>query len=308
MTNTDHAPPPFFKRGPEPVARLTFYLALSLSLLVVDMRFHTLEALRHAVALVTDPLQRASQTPVQVLTNASDYFSTLQTLHADNERLRQANLSSAPELLRLQQLVVENEHLRKLLGVQARESAQAITASILYAHRDPFARRVVVDKGSQANVIAGQPVIDDAGVVGQITRVFPFSAEVTLITDKEQAVPVQIVRNGLRSVVFGLGNGQLELRFMAANADVQEGDELVTSGLDGIYLPGFPVAKVMHIERESAYSFARIVCEPIAGVENHGEVMILSSRAPRQPYPEELVSKPEVVHGDAAAHHAVRRN
>ena len=153
-------------------------------------------------------------------------------------------------------------------------------AQIVYTARDPFSRRIVVDKGQQDSVVAGQPVIDEAGIVGQVTRVFPFVAEITLITDKDQSIPVQIVRNGLRSVVFGLGNGQLELRFMPANADVQEGDLLVTSGLDGIFLPGFPVAKVVHIERETSYSFARIYCEPQAGVENYNEVMILNVQEP----------------------------
>jgi rod shape-determining protein MreC len=127
-------------------------------------------------------------------------------------------------------------------------------------------------------------------VVGQVTRVFPFVAEVTLITDKEQAVPVQIVRTGLRSVVFGLGNGQLELRFLPANADVQNGDLLVTSGLDGIFLPGFPVAKVVHIERDTSYSFARIFCMPLAGVENFSEVMVLDPR-PAVALPEQLASE-----------------
>ena len=139
-------------------------------------------------------------------------------------------------------------------------------------------------------MVAGQPVIDDAGIVGQVTRVFPFVAEITLITDKEQAVPVQIVRTGLRSVVFGLGNGQLELRFLPANADVQNGDLLVTSGLDGIFLPGFPVAKVVHIERDTSYSFARIFCAPLAGVENFSEVMILDPR-PAIALPEQLAKE-----------------
>ena len=129
--------------------------------------------------------------------------------------------------------------------------------------------------------------MDHAGLIGQVTRIFPFVSEVTLITDKDQAVPVQIVRNGLRSVVFGLGDGQLELRFMPANADVQNGDILVTSGLDGIFLPGLPVAKVVHIERDTSYSFARIYCAPIAGVENFGEIMILDPRE-TTPLPEQL--------------------
>ena len=118
---------------------------------------------------------------------------------------------------------------------------------------------------------------------------FPFASEITLITDKEQSIPVQIVRNGLRSVVFGLGNGQLELRFMPANADVQNGDLLVTSGLDGVFLAGLPVARVTHIERDTSYSFARIFCEPLAGVENYNEVMVLARRTPEDS-PEEALS------------------
>ena len=135
--------------------------------------------------------------------------------------------------------------------------------------------------------VSAHYMIDEAGVVGQITRVFAFVSEITLITDKNQTVPVQVARNGLRSVVFGLGNGQLELRFMPANADVQNGDVLVTSGLDGVFLAGFPVAKVVRIERDASYSFARIYCVPIASVESFGQVMVLDPRELR-PLPEAL--------------------
>jgi rod shape-determining protein MreC len=124
-------------------------------------------------------------------------------------------------------------------------------------------------------------------VLGQVTRVFPMQSEATLITDKNQAVPVKLVRNGLRSVLFGASGGQLELRFLAANADVQPGDLLVTSGLDGIYQPGLPVAKVVRVDRDAAYSFARILCEPVAGVERHGQVLILGAREPLPPQIEE---------------------
>ena len=139
--------------------------------------------------------------------------------------------------------------------------------------------------------LPGQPAIDEAGVVGQVTRVFPFSAEITLITDKDQAVPVQVVRSGQRSVVFGLGGGQLELRYLPANADIKEGDLLVTSGLDGIFLPGFPVARVSSIERENSYAFARIRCEPLAAVENFGEVLVLAPRQPLPPRPPESAGR-----------------
>lgn len=283
MAGMDHAPPPFFKRGPAPLALLTFYIAVSLAIFVFDLRFKSLELLRQSIALVVDPVQRVAQTPGSLVDYASHYLQGMHSLQQENDELKHAKLTTAPDLQRLAQLEAENERLRKLLSVTEREKANGQVSQILYTARDPFSRKVIVDKGQQSGITAGQPAIDDAGVVGQVTRVFPFSAEITLITDKDQVVPVQVVRTGQRSVVFGLGNGQLELRYMPANADIQTGDMLVTSGLDGIYLPGFPVAKVVNIERDSAYSFARIFCVPIAGVENFGEVMVLS---PRQALPE----------------------
>jgi rod shape-determining protein MreC len=287
VAGIDHAPPPFFKRGPAPLALLTFYIALSLALFVVDLRFRSLELVRQSIALVVDPVQRVAQTPGSLVDYALNYMQGMRQLHRENEELRHAKLNTAPDLLRLEKLEAENERLRKLLVVKERERAKGQVAQILYTARDPFSRKVIIDKGQQAGIVAGQPAIDEAGVVGQVTRTFPYSAEVTLITDKDQAVPVQIVRSGQRSVVFGLGNGQLELRYMPANADVEVGDVLVTSGLDSVYLQGFPVAKVVKIERDSAYSFARIFCTPIAGVENFGEVMVLDPRLPPPPPPPE---------------------
>lgn len=283
----DHQPPPFFKRGPAPLALLTLYVALSVSLLVVDARFQTLGLLRQALSVFTHPLQQVARTPLVAVDRVGDYFASIDRLQAENATLRRQQLERAPAQLHVEQLEVENARLRRLLEVRERQHARGQVTQILRAARDPFSRRVVVDKGTQDGIVAGRPVVDDAGVVGQVTRVFPFVSEVTLITDKDQAIPVQIVRNGLRSVVFGLGDGRLELRFMPANADVQNGDLLVTSGLDGIFLPGFPVARVVHIERDTSYSFARIHCAPLAGVENFGEVMILEARVP-QALPAEL--------------------
>ena len=299
MAGMDHAPPPFFKRGPAPLALLTFYIAVSLAIFVVDLRFKSLELLRQSIALVVDPVQRVAQTPGSLVDYANQYLQGLRSLQIENDELKHAKLNTAPDLQRLAQLEAENTRLRKLLEVKEREKANGQVAQIMYTARDPFSRKIIVDKGQQADITAGQPAIDEAGVVGQVTRVFPFSAEITLITDKDQVVPVQVVRTGQRSVVFGLGNGQLELRYMPANADIQVGDLLVTSGLDGIYLPGFPVAKVVNIERDSAYSFARIFCVPIAGVENFGEVMVL---APRKALPE----RPPEAAGRAAANDGQR--
>ena len=291
MAGIDNAPPPFFKRGPAPLALLTFYIAISLAIFVVDLRFRSLELLRQSIALLVDPVQRVAQTPGSLVDYAGDYLQGLQALQSENNELKHAKLTTAPDLERLAHLAVENERLRKLLAVKEREKAKGQVAQILYTARDPFSRKVIVDKGQQTGIVAGQPAIDEAGVVGQVTRVFPFSAEITLITDKDQAVPVQVVRSGQRSVVFGLGNGQLELRYMPANADIQVGDLLVTSGLDGVYLAGFPVAKVVNIERDSAYSFARIFCVPVAGVENFGEIMVLDARQPLPPAPPEAAGR-----------------
>ena len=285
----DHQPPPFFKRGPAPLARLAFYAALSVALLFIDARFQTLELVRKAVSLVTHPLQQAAHAPIEFIDNAGHYISSISRFQDENTRLKRGQLESATTLLRLRQLESENARLRKLLDIRDRQHVDGVVGRILYAARDPFSRRIVVDKGQQNNIEGGQPVIDETGVVGQVTRVFPFASEITLITDKEQSIPVQIVRHGLRSVVFGLGNGQLELRFMPANADVQNGDLLVTSGLDGVFLAGLPVARVTHIERDTSYSFARIFCEPLAGVENYNEVMVLARRTPED-IPEEALS------------------
>jgi rod shape-determining protein MreC len=285
MAGIDHAPPPFFKRGPAPLALLTFYVAISLALFVVDLRLRSLDLLRQSIALVTDPIQRAAQTPGSLVDHAGGYLRGLHDLLDENAHLKQAQLRTAPDLLRLEHLDSENTRLRKLLAVKEREKANGQVAQIMYTSRDPFSRRIVIDKGQQAGIVAGQPAIDEAGIVGQVTRIFPFSAEITLITDKDQAVPVQVVRSGQRSVVFGLGDGDLELRYIPAHADIEEGDLLVTSGLDGVYLPGFPVARIASIERENTYAFARIRAVPIAAVENFGEVLVLTPRQtqPAQP-------------------------
>jgi len=288
MSVAGHQPPPFFKRGPAPLARLTFFVIVSLVLLGVDLRYRYLETARQTVALITYPLQRASATPADFLREVGSYFTSVSALQSDNARLHLRQVEAAGVLLRQQQLEQENQRLRELLEMKERQSARGTIAEVLYSARDPFSRKVIIDKGSQQGIAAGQAVLDDVGVIGQVTRVFPLMSEVTLITDKDQAVPVQVARNGLRSVVFGAGGGALELRYLAANADVRPGDTLVTSGLDGIYLPGLPVARVTRVERDNVYSFARIVCEPAGGAEQHGMVLVLEKReAPLPPPPDD---------------------
>lgn len=287
MSVVGHQPPPFFKRGPAPLVRLFFFVALSLLVLVLDLRFHTLEWARQGLSLVIYPLQRLAYVPIEGVGQGSNYFTSLVKLEQENARLRQQQLGTATRLLRQEHLELENQRLRALLDMKQAQPVASQIGEILYAARDPFARRVILDKGTQHDIRLGQVVIDELGVVGQVTRAFPMLAEVTLITDKEQAVPVQIVRNGLRAVLFGSGAGNLELRFLAANADVQDGDLLVTSGLDGVYLPGLPVATVRHVDRDTSYAFARIQCDPVAGVERHGQVLVLGVRPVQETQPPE---------------------
>lgn len=275
---TDTSPPPFFKRGPAPLVRLVVYASLALSLLIVDLRFHMLEWVRHGIEVVTYPLQLLAYAPVQGLEEGSGYLASVVKLQQENQQLRKQQLQTANLLLRQEHLEQENQRLRALLDMQQRQPEVGQIAEILYAARDPFSRRVIINRGAQHGISNGQVVVDELGVVGQISRVYPLLSEVTLITDQDQAVPVQIVRNGLRAVLFGRGDGHLELRFLDANADVQEGDAVVTSGLDGVYLPGLPVASVTQVSRDASYAFANIQCEPIAGVERHDIVLVLGQR------------------------------
>jgi rod shape-determining protein MreC len=273
----DSSPPPFFNRGPAPLVRLTFFGLLAILLMVLDARFRYTEPLRHALGIAAYPLQRVALAPIELFDAFTDYFTTKTTLERENQELRLKQLKASKDLLRLETLSAENEQLRKLVDAREKSPRQATLAEILYAGRDPFTRKVVVDKGSRDGIEPGLAVIDDIGVIGQVTRVLPMLSEVTLITDKDQAIPVRVVRNGLRAVAFGSGDGEtLDLRFMAANADVQNGDQLVTSGIDGTYPEGLPVATVSRIERDASYVFAKISCTPSAGTNRNRQVLVLS--------------------------------
>jgi rod shape-determining protein MreC len=284
----DHTPPPFFNRGPAPLVRLAFFASLSLALLVLDARFHYAEGLRGVLALAVYPLQALAAMPAALGERISGYFASQSQLREENAELRAKLLGASQGAQRFEAAQAEAGQLRRLIGAAERLPLKSVPAEILYNGRDPYSRKVVIDKGSQSGVAAGSPVVDENGVIGQVTRAHTLSSEVTLLTDKEQAIPVQVVRNGLRAVAFGAGSsGMLELRFMASNAEIQNGDKLVTSGIDGTYPPGLPVATVARVERDAAYAFARIVCQPAAGVESGAYVLVLASEAKRLAYPEE---------------------
>lgn len=282
----EHQPPPFFKTGPTPLARLLIFSLLSLVLLFTDAQFKYLESLRQVVAVAVYPLQRIANAPISLASHISEFFITLSTLRSENARLAQQSLDNSIKLQQYKSLLTENMHLRELLHARERMKVHSTVAEILYEARDPFTRKIIIDKGFQNDILSGQPVIDQIGVIGQITRVYPWLSEVTLITDKGQVVPVQNQRNGLRSILTGTAaDGVLALKFIPLNADYQNGDRLVTSGIDGVYPPGLPVAEVTEVERNSSYPFARIKCKPLAGVNNYGQVLVvrLEGDVPERP-------------------------
>ena len=282
----DRTPPPFFRQGPSALTKLTFFSALALFLMVADTRFQLTRPLRAAIATVLHPIERALLVPVAAWEGGSDYLLGLQGALAKEEAARRDLARQAERASRVEQLQAENQRLRALLELRPGLTVRSMAAEVLYDAPDPFSRKIVIDRGATHGVAIASPVINEAGVLGQVTRVYPLSSEVTLLADKEAAIPVLNTRNQLRSAAFGVRNG-MELRFMAGNADVQVGDLLSTSGVDGIYPPGLPVAKVTLVDRKIDTSFARILLEPVAVPDAVRHVLVL------EPVGVQMAPKPE---------------
>lgn len=267
----------FFVRGPSPLARLTFFAALSMALMGVDARLHYLVEVRQGFTALLYPLEILATSPLRFYQQIQDHFASQVRLNLEVRQLREQAMRQSVDWQRLPALQAENEHLRQLL--EARRLLQYPTklAEIMHTSRDPFEQRIVVNVGAQQGVEAGQAVVDGQGIIGQVTRAYPFTSEVTLITDRELAVPVQVERNGLRAIAFGHGrDNMLDLPYLPANVDIREGDKLVTSGIDGTYPLGLAVAAVTHVTRSMDSPFAHIVCTPIAGTNRYRQVLILT--------------------------------
>lgn len=269
-------PPPLFKQGASARAKVVIFSTLAILLLFIDSHMHTLSVVRQTIGTVLYPLQVIAMAPRDAAYQVGDYFSALADLKSENDKLKLQQTLDAQKLQQGKHLLAENAQLRQLLGTSQQLPVKSILGEILYNTRDPFTRKIVLDRGAQQGVALGQPVIDHAGVVGQVTRVFPFTSEVTLLTDRDQAIPAQVVRNGLRVVVYGHGQtNTLDLRFMPTNADIRKGDVLVTSGIGGIYPAGLAVATVTEVDAKSADAFLHILCEPIGGINRHRQLLIL---------------------------------
>jgi rod shape-determining protein MreC len=294
----DRTPPPFFKQGPSALSKLMVFSAVALFLMVADTRFKLSQPVRSAVAAVLYPLQWVALRPVLAVRMAAEYFESLDSAQRAEAAARVKLARQSQRANQVEQLALENERLRKLLELRSRVATPGMAAEALYDTADPYTRKIIIDKGMAHGIDPGSPVIDESGVLGQVTRVHPLVSEVTLLTDREQAIPVLNVRTGARSVAYGdpsAHGGSLELRFMAGNADVQLGDLLTTSGVDGVYPPGLPVAKVEKVERRAESGFARITCKPVALVDGARHLMVLApvtAQLPPKPEPEDAAAAP----------------
>ncbi|MBP7503137.1 MAG: rod shape-determining protein MreC [Aquabacterium sp.] len=287
----DRSAPPFFKQGPSALSRLAAFSALALFLMVADTRFHITGPVRQAIGSVLYPLQWLVFQPVELARQGSGYFQSLQAAQADADAAAQKLALVSQQAHQAEQLAQENARLRNLLALRERLQTPAQAAQVIYDTADPYTRRVVIDQGQLHGVEQGVPVMDEGGVLGQVTRVFPLVSEVTLLVDRDQAIPVLNLRTGARAVAYGDPTadhgGGIELRFIQANADVREDDLLTTSGVDGVYPPGLPVARVTHVERRADSAFARIYCQPLAQVQGVRHVMVL------KPLTDHLPPRPE---------------
>jgi len=261
---------------------------------VADVRFTLTAPMRAAVATVLLPIERALLVPVRIWQSGGDYVGGLSDALAARDRAQLALAGQAERAARADALASENARLRALLDLRPAIAVKSIAAEVLYDAADPFTRKVIVDRGTTHGVRPGAPAINEGGVVGQVTRVYPLNAEITLVTDKDAVVPVINQRTQQRSAAFGgaVGGTAMELRFMAGNADVQVGDVLTTSGLDGVYPPGLPVAKISRVERRGESGFARIELAPAASIDGARHLLLLEPTSVQLPPRPEAVAEP----------------
>lgn len=257
---------------------------LSISLMVLDHRFNTLEALRSSLSVVLYPIQYLANLPTQLSESAGDAFISRSELQEDRDRLHDENLELLARLQKFEALESENMRLRALLDSSFKVGDRVLIAELLAVEQDPFRQVVLINKGKSSGLYEGQPVLDANAVVGQVTHINPFTASVLLITDATHALPVQVNRNGLRTIALGTGLiNQLELPHLPNNADVQVGDLLVTSGLGGRFPPGYPVAQVVSVTKEPGRPFASVIAETTAHLDRIREVLMVWTLSPERP-------------------------
>ncbi len=252
----------------------------SIALLVNEHNNQQLDRLRSILSFVVDPLKYLVSVPTNLLQNASDTIKTYAALKEDNQKLHESQLIHQTRLLKLEALEKENIRLRALLDNSFKLGEQVLVAEILSVEAAPFEHIVTVNKGTRFGVHPQQPVLDANGVVGQVFRSQPLTADIMLITDLNHAIPVEVNRNGLLTIAVGSGNlNQLVLPYLPNNADIHPGDLLITSGLGGTFPQGYPVAVVDQFTSQPNKPFASITATPKAQLDRNRELMIVWSNA-----------------------------
>ena len=286
VTSLPSEPPRFFNRGPSPIARLTFFGVISLALMFIDARFKTLETVRMAIATVVYPVQQAALVPAQMAKSTGEFFDTRTELRDENTRLK-ADLLQASQAQQAQVASKqESDKLSKLLQISQASPVRAQAARVVYLGRDPFSQKAFIDRSASQPFEPGSAVVDELGLLGQLTRVHPLFAEVTLVTEKDFAIPVKIERTGMHALLYGRGPDKLpELGSVASIADVREGDVLLTSSIDGVYPSNIRVARVMSVQRAAENKFAIIQCAPTAKVSSADAVLVIDKPVAPAPRP-----------------------
>ena len=300
----DRAPPPFFRQGPSALTKLALFSALAIFLMAADTRWRITLPLRAALATGLLPVQRVLQMPVDLVGNSQNYLQGVKAAQSAENAARIQLAQQSERAARMDQLMSENARLRALLDLQPALQVRSVAAEMLYEAGDPYSRKVFINRGASQGVLAGAPVVVESGVLGQVTEVYPLSAVVTLLTDRDAAIPVLNTRTQQRGAAFGgaEGGNAMELRFMAGNADVQVGDVLTTSGVDGVYPPGLPVAKVSRVDRRSDAGFARILLTPAAAMDSVRHLLVLD------PMGRQMPARPEAQPLDRAAAKAAEKS
>ena len=277
LESLDRSPPPFFRVGFAPLTKLFFFSALSLLLMFGDKQLQFTKPIRAGLSTLVLPVQWLVLQPGHALEYLGNHFQGLEQAQQNLKATELKALELSVRSQQVEQLQIENQTLRQLMGLSSSLSANFQTAEILFDVPDPYNQRLVINKGQTNDVALGSPVIDAGGVIGQITRLYPMTAEVTLLTDQNQSIPVLNSRTGARNITNGdmlEGVPMIELKFVPASADVKEGDLLTTSGIDGVYPAGLQVARISHIERRVDISFARIHAKPLAQLQGR-HVLVL---------------------------------
>lgn len=269
--------------------------------MAVNLRGNQLAPLRSALSVVVYPIQYLVSLPARLGSSLTDSFMDYKSLIDENRRLKQEQLVNKTRLLKLSALEKENIRLRDLLDSSFKLGEQVLVAELMAVNLDPYKHTVLIDKGSRFGVFVGQPVLDANGVVGQVYRANTLNSEVVLISDPSHAIPVQINRNGLRTIAVGNGKiNELSLPFLPNNVDIQVGDLIVTSGLGGTFPPGYPVGVISEVTPQPEKPFSRISAKPSANLDRSRELLLVWSNQepillfpPKQAKPEKRQSKDE---------------